>query len=301
MKLVSVIIPYFNKDKTIDRAIASVIKQTYNHWEIIIIDDFSTRPLQTNKKHEGFPITIVRNHRNLGPGPSRQRGMEIAKGEYLAFLDADDWWDEKFLELSISKNEMYDNAAGTWALSSIYHKNKKPTQRRYAHLNFEDIRETIVQYPRPWQTGSILWKKRYVGHWGDLSTNQDYYFEISSSIKNNRLKKVDETLYYVDQTQGNHRVDLVKHAVTTTNQFDLFEYYFREARKCVSAKHRFILFHRISRCLLKVVEHNTGLVAREYWIKYEKMYPLTKPLARNRFLLKVIHKVLQKTPFRLYF
>ena len=301
MKLISVIIPYFNKEKTIERSINSVIEQTYTNWELIIVDDFSISRMQLNSKYSQFPITLIRNTENLGPGPSRQKGMEIAKGEYLAFLDADDWWDKRFLELSLSANELHNNAAGTWTISKVNHANKEQSLRRYSNFDFENIRETIVQYPRPWQTGSILWKKRYVGHWGDLSTNQDYFFEITSSLKNNRLKKVDEILYFIDQTQGNHRIDLVKHAVTTTNHFDLFEYFYREARMTVSRKLRFVLFHRISRCLLKVVEHNSLPTSTLYWRRYEQMYPFTRLLFRSYLPLKAIHRILQKTSFRLYF
>ena len=86
--LVSVIIPCFNSNKTLPRALASVLAQTYQNWEIILIDDASSALYQS--KFNDPRIRLFRNEINLGPGASRQKGFEVSKGEMICFLDSDD-------------------------------------------------------------------------------------------------------------------------------------------------------------------------------------------------------------------
>lgn len=299
--MVSVIIPYFNKTDTIDRSVASVINQTYKNWEIIIIDDCSELQLIQKEDWNDLPIRIIRNEQNLGPGPTRQRGMELAKGEYLAFLDADDWWAPEFLSISVSAHIANPEVAATWARSVTYWKDEKTTIRRYSDIPFKSIQKTILAYPRPWQTGSLVWKKQYIGHWGSLSTNQDYYFELSSSLNNDKVFPVNEVLYHVDQTRGNHRTDLVSKVRTVQNTFELFEFAYASIGKSLSMKYRIFLFHRVLRNLLKITELKDGDMNTFYWRKAEQMYPGLKLFFRSSFLLKVAHKGLQKTPWQLRF
>jgi glycosyltransferase involved in cell wall biosynthesis len=72
------------------------MNQTYSNWELILIDDASDVPLMEIFHTEDKRIQIHSNELNLGPGPTRQRGLDIAKVECVAFLDADDWWKPVF-------------------------------------------------------------------------------------------------------------------------------------------------------------------------------------------------------------
>jgi glycosyltransferase involved in cell wall biosynthesis len=95
---VSVIICTFNRANLLERAIRSVLSQTYRDFEIIVIDDASTDDTQkmVQKKFkpeiEGGIVRYVRNERNMERSRSRNRGMEMATGQYLALLDDDDFW-----------------------------------------------------------------------------------------------------------------------------------------------------------------------------------------------------------------
>jgi glycosyltransferase involved in cell wall biosynthesis len=299
--LVSVIIPYFNKETTIERSVDSVINQTHNNWEIIIVDDCSKIKLEKYAKWENYNITVLYNETNLGPGPTRQKALDISKGEYVAFLDADDWWEHEFIEASVNTNLNYPDYAGSWAVSKVNFKDKTEI-RRYTQFDFELIRETILQYPRPWQTGSILWKRHFCGTWGNLSTSQDYYFELTSSLLNNKLKKIDKILYFVDQTQGNHRTDLVKQFDTNVNTYHLFLFFYDNLKSLISFRYRIILFHRIVRSLLKIEEKKSNNNdTRSYWKDFENNYMIGYCFFRSKFLLKLAHYVLQKTSFKFHF
>lgn len=299
--MVSVIIPYFNKQATIDRAVDSVIAQSYSEWEIIIVDDCSAAPLTARDHWKNYPIHTLRNEVNRGPGPSRQRGMELAKGDYLAFLDADDWWSPTFLERCMGALAANQDAGAAWVRSEVYHKDGTVSVRRYSEHPFTNLQETALQYARPWQTGSLLWRRNCCGTWGNLSTNQDYRFEFSSSLKCNKVVPVGEVLYHVDQRIGNHRTDLVKHEETVRNHFELHKYVYDSVHHTLSKKSRLLLFHRLIRAMLKITEHCQGTEIPRYWKLTEQMYPVTKIFFRKPLILKAAHRMLQHTPYRLYF
>ncbi len=95
MALVSVIIPFYKKHLFLKKAVDSVLSQTYEDFEIIIIhDDPEDKNLEfiNNIKSLDNRIIILKNSDNLGAGLSRNEGIRIAKGKYIAFLDADDVW-----------------------------------------------------------------------------------------------------------------------------------------------------------------------------------------------------------------
>lgn len=94
--LVSVVMPYYNAAKYIKETVASIIAQTFQDWELIIVDDCSTAPetdevLQDVESMDGR-IKVIRTVVNGGAGAARNNGIAAAKGRYLAFCDSDDWW-----------------------------------------------------------------------------------------------------------------------------------------------------------------------------------------------------------------
>ena len=93
--LVSVIMPAYNGEKYIGKAIESVLAQRVP-LELLVIDDCSTdgTELAVMKYMESGNIRYIRNEKNLGAAGSRNRGVKEARGKYIAFLDADDWWGE---------------------------------------------------------------------------------------------------------------------------------------------------------------------------------------------------------------
>ena len=93
--LVSVIMPAFNAAQTIQESIDSVIAQSYDHWEIIVIDDKSTDTTSQIIKQAAQACPRIRfftNTKNAGVATSRNKGIQEAKGAYIAFLDSDDLW-----------------------------------------------------------------------------------------------------------------------------------------------------------------------------------------------------------------
>ena len=102
--LVSIITPTYNSEKFINETIGSVLKQTYKNWELILIDDASTddtlRIIKSYIKNN-FNISLICNSSNQGAGVSRNKGILEAKGDFIAFLDADDTWKPNKLKTQI--------------------------------------------------------------------------------------------------------------------------------------------------------------------------------------------------------
>jgi glycosyltransferase involved in cell wall biosynthesis len=101
--LVSIIIPAYNAERFISETINSVLNQTYTNWELIIINDGSTDKtldiIQRFSANDNRISYITKN--NSGVSDTRNKGIEAAKGEYIAFLDADDVWMQNNLEKKI--------------------------------------------------------------------------------------------------------------------------------------------------------------------------------------------------------
>lgn len=122
----SIIIPLYNKEKYILRALKSIEQQTHCNYELIIINDCSTD--NSLKKIEEFKgrYTIVHHEKNLGLSAARNTGIKNATNDYICFLDADDEWEPTFLE-EINKLIHHFPTSKIWATSyfEIWNKSKR--------------------------------------------------------------------------------------------------------------------------------------------------------------------------------
>ena len=112
--LISVIIPIYNRSAVVERTLISVINQTSENWELLLVDDGSSqqeRQLLSELilRLGDQRIQVLFQKQNLGGGAARNIGMLAAKGEYIAFLDSDDEWENNKLEKQVE-----------------FHKNKTP-------------------------------------------------------------------------------------------------------------------------------------------------------------------------------
>ena len=97
--LVSIITPSFNSSRFIQDCIDSVLSQTYNNWELLIVDDFSSdNSSELVKRYNDDRILLIELKKNVGASEARNIVIRKAKGKYIAFLDADDIWAPQKLE-----------------------------------------------------------------------------------------------------------------------------------------------------------------------------------------------------------
>ncbi len=136
--LVSVIMPLYNKKPYVERSIKSVINQTYPNWELIIVDDGSTDGSAYIVPQDDPRIKLFRQS-TRGPGAARNKAAEMASGDYLAFIDADDHYYPFKLEREV---EVLGNGQAEWMMSAYDFQLDGIITRRYIKdINNAEIKD----------------------------------------------------------------------------------------------------------------------------------------------------------------
>jgi glycosyltransferase involved in cell wall biosynthesis len=126
---VSVIVPIYNSEGTLLRAIDSIARQSVLPCEVLLVDDFSIdRSIAVCEQakityRELFPVRIIRSDCNHGPSHARNMGWDVAKGKYVAFLDADDSWHPEKLRIQSDFMENHPEISLCGHLCGIYQAN----------------------------------------------------------------------------------------------------------------------------------------------------------------------------------
>lgn len=102
--------PCYNAERHLPTSLRSLVTQTYDHWELIAIDDGSTDGTLSWLRARSEPRLRVVSQANCGVSAARNRGLRSACGRYVAFLDADDSWDRSFLEKMVTALEQHPQA-----------------------------------------------------------------------------------------------------------------------------------------------------------------------------------------------
>lgn len=144
--LVSIITPSYNSEKLISQTIKSALEQTYQNWEMIIVDDMS--PDNANEIIKNYilkdsRIKLIKLEKNGGPAKARNRAIEEASGRYIAFLDADDMWLPEKLEKQIQFMEE-NNLAITYSSYLTVDENGNEINTRIAKqkITYNDMLKT---------------------------------------------------------------------------------------------------------------------------------------------------------------
>lgn len=204
--LVSIIIPTYNRAHLIGETLNSVLAQTYENWECIVVDDGSIDNTDAIMEHYKFIDSRFRYyHRPIdrlpGGNASRNYGYELSKGEFIQWLDSDDILHPKKLEKCISKFLQFPNIVVSICASCFFEKDiskiKKTTQLQTNSL-FRDyvLRKIQVSCPLP------LWSNKFLKHKSlfnsQLLRGQEYelYCRLFSEIKNN-YEIINEPMVYI--------------------------------------------------------------------------------------------------------
>lgn len=215
-KLVSVIIPFYNRIDLLNTSILSVVAQTYKPVELILVDDNSSEAFDVRSieqySSKDFTIKIVRNKKNLGPGLSRETGRLISKGDYFAYLDSDDFWHKDFLEKLISYLELYPGVGMAYSKTLLI-RTTGNFLRNKNDKTFNSIIPVLFDvHGRPWATGACVWKREVVNKIGPWSTSriwEDYEYDVRGAIINNNIVHVPEILFFVNM-DSKEKISLVK-------------------------------------------------------------------------------------------
>lgn len=126
----SVVIPLYNKSPYVAKAIQSVLGQTFSDYELIVVDDGSDddSAVIAQKTIEGHQHCRLIKQKNAGVSVARNNGVAASTGDYLCFLDADDWWDPRFLEEMAKLIGEYSDAGIYGTNYTIVNENKHKTR-----------------------------------------------------------------------------------------------------------------------------------------------------------------------------
>jgi succinoglycan biosynthesis protein ExoO len=189
---VSVIMPTFNSVRTVDRAIDSVIAQTYPTWQLVVVDDASTdatvqRLEQRRLGHED-KFVVVRCPQNGGPSAARNRGIERCDGAWIAVLDADDAWREDRLEVLVEQARKASADAVCDNLLGFDDHLGKETEPLFAHLpaRLDIVAAVAPTYAGTYNLGYLkpiicrsFVEKHRVKYDEDLRTGEDLLYLLS--------------------------------------------------------------------------------------------------------------------------
>jgi len=206
--LVSVIIPIHNRFDLVNEAINTVYKQTYRPIEIIIVDDKSSNLFNPIIGSEpDFLVNFIRNDENIGPGESRERGRELATGNFICYLDSDDLWHEQKVEKQVQALHQNPHAGMCYCTSSEF--SKTPITgleiiRRRSGKSFEEFLPTIFE-GRPWDTSACIWTRsasEKIGPWSSSWAWEDYEYDCRAGCNNIRIVHLNEVLCYYRTDHG---------------------------------------------------------------------------------------------------
>lgn len=141
--LVSTIIPTYNRPEKLLRAVDSVIDQTYDNIEIIVVNDCPQKDVRDILPSEDS-IRYIHHKKNRGSQIARNNGIKLAEGEYIAFLDDDDAWKSKKIEKQVEKLESLDNTYGMVYCGRDVVKNNKII-KKYQPEHDENVNNILLK------------------------------------------------------------------------------------------------------------------------------------------------------------
>jgi len=197
--LVDIILPNYNKGKYLEEAINSVIAQTYENWQLYIIDDNSTdNSLQIIDKFSNLKnIKIIKLYKNKGPAFCRNYGMRISKAKYISFIDSDDTWVNNKLEKQIYFMES-NNFTFTYTDYVPFFENKgeKKFKKRTFLKDFFNY-EMFTKNSSINTTTMIISRSILAYHrFRKIKLCEDYLFKCQLLKSNNIAKKLNKSLAF---------------------------------------------------------------------------------------------------------
>jgi glycosyltransferase involved in cell wall biosynthesis len=209
--MIAVIIPTYNRSDLLKNAIQSVLSQTYKDIEIIVVDDASTCNNQEVIENFKLPIIYHRFEMNQGGNICRNKGVELASGEYIAFLDDDDTWNKEKLERQyrlMSENSIDLCYTGKNIITVDEKLNELNRRYSYTTPKFNNLIKSIMQKNFIGSTSSIMLKKdkflKVDGFDINMPALQDYEFYIRFIHNNFTVAGIDEGLvdYFIYQKKN---------------------------------------------------------------------------------------------------
>ncbi|MCQ2209468.1 MAG: glycosyltransferase [Paludibacteraceae bacterium] len=199
--LISVIMAAYNAEQFISDSIESILSQTYKNWELIIIDDCSTdSTVEIVQSFHLDKIVLLQNETNSGPAFSRNRGLSVAKGEYIAILDSDDIALDNRFEMQISQFKANPDLVFSSGAASVIDQNGKDTNIVYSSpMNSMELKLNLL-FRCPIIHSTVMLKAEFIREHSlsydiEYPCNQDYKMWTDIVRYEGAQMKVDSMIY----------------------------------------------------------------------------------------------------------
>ncbi len=194
--LVSIIVPFYENIELLKKAIKSVLNQKFKNYELIIINDkkdiLNINFLKKLKK-KSKKIKIIYNSKNIGAGHSRNKGIKLSKGKYIAFLDSDDQWKKNklFEQIKIMEKKKYLASHTSYKIVDL--KNKSLSERTAKNLDYFKLLKSCDI-----GLSTVVLSKKILNNFNDpfpsLKTKEDYVLWLKIAKKGLTFYGVNKTL-----------------------------------------------------------------------------------------------------------
>ena len=264
---ISVIIPVFNTEKYLRKCINSVIAQTYRNWELLLIDDGSTdrSGLICDAFAKSDTRIVVVHQKNGGRSAARNKGLDIATGQYVMFVDSDDWIDDKCLEVSYRALIEYKFSLAVFRSRHIFNDHiEDESDMRLCIFEGAESLEFYVKGKEGLQRTDTVWGKLYHKDLlSDVRFVENKYYEDLMFITKVFSKCV--SCVYINQAFYNYNVGtensityLGVNELTFRDEIPIFyekESYLREiGREDLADYYAFFMYQRIVTYYIECVD-----------------------------------------------
>ena len=249
---VSVIIPVYNVGEYISKCINSVINQTYDNIEIIIIDDYSTDNsgiICDEFKEKYKEIILIHNEKNEGVSYCRNKGIELSTGEYILFVDGDDYIDSTLVEKVVKKifNEKEKHIVDTVCYGF------QTVDENYNELSTEDAilwPETYIEKDRIFDEviGSMVVSKEEVEYW--FSHQEKSYYETIHKNKkmgscwrfllSKDIIKKNNISFKKEIRRGQDIVFMISYLLCSQGMTNIEGYLYKYVQRMTSTMHTYV-------------------------------------------------------------
>ncbi len=303
-KKVSFIVPIYNASEYLSRSIESILNQSYDNIEIILIDDSSTdNSKETIKKYalKDSRIRPIYSEVNQGVSKTRNMGIKIASGDYVIFMDADDYITKDMVKVMLDKADKYDSD-----LVDSYH---LVIYKDKTFLEHKPLKEDLILGDKnniemltksSYVTGKLIDIKLLKGLLfnEDLRRYEDLVFEHELKIRANNYCLIKDVLYYYYQVEGSLINTLgEKHKVYLDAAMIVLNLYKEEPKESKQVIESMLFTNALLTGLTKVIknndksiDYNTDLL-RNYLFEAKKIF---KDYENNKYINKIIKRLFNK-------
>lgn len=285
----SIIIPAYNAEKYISQCLKSVINQTYDNYEAIVIDDGSTdrTGIILDKFSRKYKSIKVIHQSNSGVFQSRKNGISVASGEYITFLDADDWYDSDLLSVLYNKISKVESSIIQFGYNKIRFGFKKAVTQENQIIN-NDINliknfingHGIIDYAlcdKVYKKDIIL---KAINHLDStLRMGEDGYLNLValSECQGSKISVIDKSLYNYRQGSG----------ITSSKDIAML---YNEIMKYKNEMYRFIKARYDDKSIMKSIFIDSAFITQYY------SHLITENEADKQQRIKLLDEIVLNNP-----